>query len=89
MAASARGALGFRFGGLELRGDQCVVLRAQVDLLRVVRRAAVRPLLVAHELVLALELLDVAHAHLELVRHPCVGAALPHPGADLVEVRAQ
>ena len=54
--------LGLRFGCLELGGDQRVVLGAQVDLLGVVPAppAPSAGLLVADELVLALELLDVA-----------------------------
>ena len=83
-------ALGLEFGGLELGGDQRVVLGAQVDLLGVVGGGrALAGVLVADQIVLALELLDVAHADLELVGDPGVGAALAHPGADLVEVRAQ
>src|SRR5207245_1162208 len=62
----------------------------QVDLLLVVGgRGALGELLVAQEVVLALELLDFAHAHLQLMRDPGVGATLSYPGADLVEVRAQ
>ena len=84
------GELGLGFGRFELGGDQRVVLGAQVDLLRIVAGAcALRGLLVADELVLALELLDVADGDLQLVGDPGVGAPLPHPGADLVEVRAQ
>ena len=57
------GALGLGFGCFELGGDQRVVLGAEVDLLRIVAGAcALGRLLVADELVLALELLDVADA---------------------------
>src|SRR5271165_3066866 len=77
------GELGLRLGGLELGGDQS-------DLLGVAGAArAVGRLLVADELVLALELLDVAHANFELVCDPGVGAALANPGANLVEVWTQ
>ncbi len=81
----APGPLGLDFGGLELGGDQRVVLGTQVDLLEVVGgHRVVGGILAAYKIVLALELLDVADAHLELMGHPCVGAALPDPGADLV-----
>src|SRR5271165_67187 len=84
------GELGLRLGGLELGGDQSVILGTQVDLLGVAGAArAVGRLLVADELVLALELLDVAHANFELVCDPGVGAALANPGANLVEVWTQ
>ena len=74
----------------ELGRDEGVVLGAQVDLLlEVGADRALGGVLLADQVVLALELLDVANADVELVRDPCVGAALPHPGADLVEVRAQ
>src|SRR5262249_18735496 len=79
-----------RFRRFELGGDQGVVLGAEVDLLREVAGARPVPgLLVADELVLALELLDVPDADLELVGDPRVGTALPRPGADLVEMGAQ
>src|ERR1700733_3891275 len=84
------GELSLRLGGLELGGDERVVLSTQVDLLGVVAGCgALGGLLVADQLVLALELLDVADGHLELVSDPSVSSALAHPGADLVEVRAQ
>jgi len=83
-------ALGLHFGGLELGGDQRVVLRAQVHLLVVIGgRGALGELLLAHEVVLALELLDLGRADPQLMRDPGGSAALSYPGADLVEVRAQ
>ena len=78
------------FGSFELGGDQRIVLGTEVDLLLVV--SGLRPLgrlLVAHQVVLALELFDVAHAHVELMRDPGIGPALADPGANLVEVRPQ
>src|SRR5438128_3965982 len=82
-------ALGLDFRGLELGRDERVVLGAQVDLVGVLGGdRALRRALVADDLVLALELLDLAHAHIELMGHPRVGTALPYPRADLIEVRA-
>src|SRR4051812_35656504 len=76
--------------GLELGGDQRVVLRAQIDLVVEVdpHRGAVAVAL-GGELVLALERLDLLDRHLELVRDPRVRPALANPGADLVEVGAE
>ncbi len=45
-----------------------------------------RGILVADQLVLALELLDLLHRDFELMGDPRVGATLAHPGADLVEL---
>ena len=75
-----------RLLGLELGGDRRVVLGAQVDLDAGVP-GGVRA--VGHQLVLALEGLDLLDGDLELVRDPGVRAALAHPGADLVELRSQ
>jgi hypothetical protein len=83
------GALGLGFGGFELRGDQRVILGAEVDLLGVVANGRIGTGLLAGEVVLALELLDVADTDLQLVCHPGVGPSLAHPGADLIEVRTQ
>ena len=82
-------ALGLDLGGLQLSGDQRVVLGAQVDLLEVGPAPARDRLVVAGELVLALELLDVLHADFELMGDPGVGTALPYPDADLVQMWAQ
>ena len=77
-----------RLGGVELGGDQRVVLGAQIDL--VVEVGAVGRLHVALlEPLLALERLDLLHGDLELVGDPRVGAALADPAANLVEVRAK
>ena len=90
VARELPGTLGFSLGGFELGGDQGVILGAQVDLLRVVAgRGALGVLLVADELVLALELLDVANADLELMGDPGIRPALAHPGADLVQMGAK
>src|SRR5262249_29215224 len=83
------GTLGLYFRLLELGRDQRVVLRAQVDLVGVVLGDWIERVLVADGLVLALELSDVAHAGVELMSDPWVGAALPYPRADLIEVGAQ
>src|ERR1019366_1672124 len=81
---------GLDLGRFELRRDQRVVLGAEVDLLGIARLGrSRRGLLVTDELVLALELVDVPDADLELVSHPGVGAALPYPCTDLVQVWAQ
>ncbi len=83
------GTLGLGFGGFELGGDQRVILGPQVDLLGVVPGGRLRSGILAGQLVLALELLDITDADLELVGHPGVGPPLAHPGADLIEVRTQ
>ena len=85
-SASAFARSASSLGGLELGGDQRVVLGAQVDLLADSPTRSWPPRLLLDQLVLALELFDVAHADLELVGHPGVGTALAYPGADLVEV---
>src|SRR5436190_10992924 len=82
--------LGPRGLGLELGGDQGVVLGAQVDLVvevdggRALGRVALR-----RQVVLALEGGDLGGRHLELVGDPRVGPALADPGADLVQMGAQ
>ena len=78
------GALGLDFGGLELGGDQRVVLGAQVDLVGIIGRGRRLGGVLLDEIVLALELFDVAHADLQLMRDPGVGTTLSYPGADLV-----
>jgi hypothetical protein len=79
--------LGFRVEG---RGDERVVLGAQVDLDLL---AGARPvgggLLGRDQLVLALEGGDVAGRDLELMSDPGVGTALADPAADLVELGLQ
>jgi hypothetical protein len=96
LGGAARLLLGARgLGGLELGGDQRVVLGAQVDLVvevdarRGARHQRALAVLVGHEVVVLLECLDLLDGHLELVRDPRVGTALADPSADLVEVRSQ
>ena len=74
--------------GLERLGDQRIVLRAQVGLVRLRARDEVLALagLGRGELVLALERADITHRDVELVGDPGVGAALAHPRADLVQL---
>ena len=77
--------------GLECLGHERVVLGAQVGLVRLGaghERLAVAGLR-RGELVLALEAADVADRHVELMGDPGVGAALAHPGADLVQLGLQ
>src|SRR5262249_28564115 len=62
-----------------------VVLGAQVDLVVVVRARVA----VLGEVVVAAKRLDLLHRDLQLVRDPCVGAPLPDPCPDLVEMWAQ
>jgi hypothetical protein len=72
-------ALGLGFGCFQLGGDQRIVLGAQVDLVRIVAYGgSVRGLLLADQLVLVLELLDVLDAHPKLVGDPRVGSTLAH-----------
>ena len=78
------GPLSLGFGGLQLGCDQRIVLGSQIDFVWIVVATALGRLAVADELVLALELLDVAHGHLELVGDPGIGTALPYPRADLI-----
>ena len=68
--------------------DQRVVLGAQIRLLLDARaRLGVAGYGVGrNELVLALESVDVAHAHLELMRDPGVRTALSDPRANLVQL---
>src|SRR4051794_1709807 len=79
--------------GVERGRHERVVLCAQVRLLldarseRVARRLL--ELLRGHQLVLALEGVDVAHAHLELMRDPGVRSALMNPSTDLVQLRLE
>jgi hypothetical protein len=81
---------GLQLGGLQLGGDQSVVLGSKVDLSgEVGRDGAVGGLLAAHQVVLALELLDLLDGDFELMGHPGVGAPLAHPRADLVELGTQ
>ena len=79
-------ALGLQRGRLELCGDQGVVLGAEIDLIVEVARARTRRGLLASQVVLALELLDLLHGDFELVGDPSVGTTLAYPGADLVEL---
>src|SRR5689334_1790727 len=76
--------------GLELGGDQRVVLRAQVDLVvEVDAGRALGRLTLGRQFVLALERSDLRGRRLELMSDPGVGPSLADPGADLVEMRAQ
>src|SRR4051794_135394 len=70
--------------GLELGRDRGVVLGAQIGLLAVGGLVAI-----GLEILLALERLDLLDCRFELVRDPCVGAALSHPRADLVKLGTQ
>jgi hypothetical protein len=79
-----------RLGGVELGGDERVVLRAQVDLVVEVRAGgSLAVLALGLQVLLALERLDLLHRHLQLVGDPRVGPPLADPTADLVQVRAQ
>src|SRR5919198_115471 len=96
LGLAARLLLGARgLGGLELGGDQRVVLGPQVDLVVEVRprrnagRKRALAVLLGGEVELPLERLDLLDGDLELVRDPRVGAALADPTANLVEVRSQ
>ena len=75
--------------GLELGGDDGVVLGAQVDLLVGVSVAGLAALGGRLELLLALERDDLLDRNLELMGDPGVGAALAHPRADLIELGAE
>ena len=72
--------------GLELRGNEGVVLGSEVQLL-VDAGSEVAVAARWSELVLALEGVDVLHAHVELVGDPGVGPTLADPAANLVELR--
>jgi hypothetical protein len=73
--------------GVESRGHECVVLRAQVLLGRPERGLAVTAGRIRRrQIVLALEPDQLSDAHLELVRDPRIGATLTHPGPDLVQL---
>src|SRR5262249_53546565 len=75
---------------LDLRRDQPVVLRPEIDLVIEVRaRRTVDGFTLRRQVVFALEGIDLLHGHLELVGDPCVGPTLAHPGTDLVQVRAK
>src|SRR5664280_1528541 len=83
------GTFGLQLRCLELGCDQCIVLSAQVDLVGILGDGCALCGILLDQIVLTLELFDVAHADLELMGDPGVGTALTDPGADLVEVRAQ
>ena len=84
------GLLGLAGGlGLELGGDQRVVLGAQVDLVVEVGAGGLRSLTVGEQIVLLLEGFDLLDGDLQLVSDPRVGATLAHPGADLVQMRTE
>ena len=72
--------------GLQFGGDQLVVLGAQIDLLGIGHggAGAIGGILVAEELILPLELLDLLNGDLELVGHPSIGTTLSYPASDLV-----
>ena len=72
--------------GLQFGCDQLVVLGAQVDLLGVRDGClgAIGGAVVAEQVVLALELLDLLNGDLELVGHPSIGTTLSYPASDLV-----
>ncbi len=72
--------------GLQFGRNQLVILGAQVNLLGVRdgRRRAVGGAVVAEQVVLALELLDLLNGDLELVGHPSIGTTLSYPTSDLV-----
>ena len=78
---------------LDLGGDQGVVLGPEVGLLfddvRGQHLFGALRRLAGHQPVLALELADVTHRHVELVGDPRVRAPLANPAADLVELRLQ
>ena len=81
------GLLGSR--GVELGGDQRVVLGAQVDVIVVDRGGGAVGLVAAFELLVALEGLDLLHCHFELMGDPRVGPPLADPGADAVELGSE
>ena len=77
--------LGRGLGRIELRGDERIVLGAQIDLVVVVGpRVAVLA-----EIVVAPERLDLLDRDLELVRDPGVRPSLTDPCSDLVELGSQ
>ena len=82
------GALGL--GGLELGGDQSIILGAQIDLVIEIGadRGAVG-LVAGLQMLLALESLDLLNGDLELVGDPGVGASLADPAADAVQLRSE
>ena len=75
-------------GRLELRCDERVVLRAQIDLVVEVLGRAAPGRARRSQVVVLLERLDLLDRDLELVGDPRVGAPLADPGTDLVELRA-
>jgi hypothetical protein len=75
--------------GLELGGDQRVILGAQVDLVVEVDAGRLGRLAVGQEVVLLLEGFDLLDGDLQLVGDPGVCAPLAHPGPDLVQMRAE
>jgi hypothetical protein len=77
--------------GLQSLGHEGVVLGAQVELLGLGARDEGLALarFGGRQVVLALEGTDIADRHVQLMGDPRVGAALTHPGADLVELRLQ
>jgi hypothetical protein len=82
------GALGL--GRLKLGRDQGVVLRAQVDLIVVVRRGRRGfRLAIGYQPLLMLKGLYLLDRDLQLVGDPSIGTALSDPGADLIELRSQ
>jgi hypothetical protein len=81
------GALGL--GRLELGRDQRVILGTQINLIVKVgcgHRAL--KLVIGDESLLLLEGLDLLDRDLQLMGDPRIGAALPDPGADLIELRS-
>ena len=74
-------------GGIELGGDQRVVLGPEVDLVvKVDERYRSYPGRRRLQALFALEGLDLLDCDLELVRDPGIGAPLAHPAADPVQL---
>ena len=76
--------------GIERRRHQRIVLRAEVLFGPPERGVSVPFSSVGRgQIVLTLELREVADGHLQLVRDPRIGASLTHPGSDLVQLGLQ
>jgi hypothetical protein len=74
-------------GGLQLGGDQCIVLGAKIDLvIEVCGDADTVGVGTRLEILLALERLNLLNGYLELMRDPGVGSPLADPGADAVQL---